>query len=339
MNPHPLISIIIPVYNGEKYIAECLESIRKQEFSDYEVIVINDGSTDESRRICEEIAQSEKRLKVCSIENQGVSHARNLGIQYAKAPWILFLDGDDYLAGQCLEAFVQLLKDGSDCIYGDYLRGSAGESVQKSAQVKAEDVLRMTLDPVNQNLLPAFYQLKSSTLNSACGKLYAKEILTAYGIAFDEKLKLSEDFFFNVNYLRRVQKVTLSNLPVFVYRENEASASSNFKEEHLENRLYLFERLRELCPESDVFVLSTLLELVCRIEKYTQAEKKKRLEKEVTAFLENYRTSMDLKGKALSIGRWKNKVFCCCGQLFLKGIYAPAFLILNLYVKVAKGKI
>lgn len=339
MKRQPLISIIIPVYNAEKYMEACLSSILEQEFSDYEVIAVNDGSTDGSLQICESFSRKDERVKVCSTENQGVSHARNLGIRMASSPWLLFLDSDDYLAGQCLALFAGLLREDSECIYGDYVRGADFKGTFEAAEAEAADVLSMTLDPVNHDLLPAFYVPKSSTFNSACGKLYAKRIIEEYEIYFDEKLRLSEDLFFNVQYLQRIRKVTLTDLPVFVYRENEASVSSHFKEAHVQNRIYLFQRLKTIVPDPDVLILSTFLDLICRMEKYTSGSGRKRLEKMTADYFEENRNSISVKGKDLSVGKWKNQVFRCCGYLFLKGRYSLGFGILNLYVKVAKGKI
>ena len=93
----PKVSIIVPLFNKSKYIAATLESILQQKFDDYEVIIINDGSTDESPQIVEEYAEKDHRICLINIPNGGVSNARNVGLKYARGEWIQFLDGDDLI--------------------------------------------------------------------------------------------------------------------------------------------------------------------------------------------------------------------------------------------------
>lgn len=93
----PLISIIVPVFNKENYLRECLDSILNQDYQNFELIVINDGSTDSSKIICEEYAAKTDKIILVHKENGGVSSARNIGLQKAKGEWITFVDGDDYI--------------------------------------------------------------------------------------------------------------------------------------------------------------------------------------------------------------------------------------------------
>ena len=99
---NPLISIIIPVYNREKYIEECLNSILSQTFNDYEILLIDDGSNDNTGIICDKYAEENKKIKVFHKKNGGVSSARNLGLRCAKGKWIIFVDSDDVLAKESL---------------------------------------------------------------------------------------------------------------------------------------------------------------------------------------------------------------------------------------------
>ena len=101
----PTLSIIVPVYNAEKYIDQCIESVLTQSFTDFELILVNDGSTDSSLERCY-AWDSDERVKVFFTENRGVSHARNYGLKNAIGKWILFLDSDDYLVKDSLEALI-----------------------------------------------------------------------------------------------------------------------------------------------------------------------------------------------------------------------------------------
>src|SRR5690554_2831077 len=116
----PLISIIVPVFNKENYLRECLDSIINQDYQNFELIVVNDGSTDGSKIICEEYAAKTDKIILVHKENGGVSSARNIGLQKAKGEWITFVDGDDYISKNYLN--VVLDKEDSDFLIVDINR-------------------------------------------------------------------------------------------------------------------------------------------------------------------------------------------------------------------------
>ena len=108
---HPLLSVIVPVYNTERYLTTCLESILDQIYSNIEVIVVDDGSTDESGKICDEIAKRDSRVTVIHKDNAGLSSARNIGIQVASGKYIAFVDSDDFLDRNCYKKISICLKN------------------------------------------------------------------------------------------------------------------------------------------------------------------------------------------------------------------------------------
>lgn len=116
MSNTPLISIIVPIYNVEKYLRQCLDSILVQTFEDWECILVDDGSPDSSGSICDEYAQKDPRFRVVHKENGGVSSARNVGLSYVKGEWIFFSDSDDYLAPDCLKILINDVSDDMDII-------------------------------------------------------------------------------------------------------------------------------------------------------------------------------------------------------------------------------
>lgn len=105
---NPKISVIVPVYNVEKYLRKCVDSILSQTFTDFELLLIDDGSKDHSGEICDEYALQDDRVKVFHKENGGVSSARNLGIDVAKGEWITFVDADDYIAENLLQSLCNI---------------------------------------------------------------------------------------------------------------------------------------------------------------------------------------------------------------------------------------
>ena len=331
----PLISIIIPVYNAEKYIRECLESVISQDFQDYEVLVVNDGSKDGSLKICEEFSEKNKKIKIYSTENKGVSHARNYGMKQASGKWLMFLDSDDYLIEGCLKRLeAQTFQDVQE-ICGNYLTKGSKQLQVKSALVKPEELITMILDPVNHQTLPDFYHLECATLLGVWGKLFLREIVERLELRFDEKLKLSEDMIFHIQYLKNIENVLLLNDSIFYYRENETSVTKNFKAEYIENRRYLFEQLKAHQIFDAVFATSTMLQLNVEMESAASGAQRAALEKEFESFWKNEKDMLAAaKGKRLSAGKWQNIAYQVSSTLLQWDRYKIAFLFLRIYGKI-----
>ena len=135
----PKISIIIPVYNAEQYLEECLLSISQQTFTDFEILAINDGSTDRSLEILKKYQEKEPRLKVFSQVNKGVSAARNLGLDNAKGDYITFVDADDWLHPETIEKYIEIAeKENSDIVISQFLTKKSSEK-QASSCIKSFD--------------------------------------------------------------------------------------------------------------------------------------------------------------------------------------------------------
>lgn len=109
---NPIISIIVPVYNGDKYLSRCVDSILNQTFQDWELLLVDDGSTDKSGEICDEYAIKDKRIKAFHKKNGGVSSARNYGIKHIEGEWIMFCDADDELMAFCLKKLISFIQEG-----------------------------------------------------------------------------------------------------------------------------------------------------------------------------------------------------------------------------------
>ena len=111
MNIFPLISIIVPVYKAEKYLHKCVDSLLEQTFTDFEILLVDDGSPDKSGEICDEYAEKDSRIRVFHKENGGVSSARNLALDNAKGEFVMFLDSDDWLDNVCLDVCINTIND------------------------------------------------------------------------------------------------------------------------------------------------------------------------------------------------------------------------------------
>ncbi len=194
-----LISIIVPVYNAEAYLSTCVDSIIHQTHQEFELILINDGSTDNSKTICDNYQKKDNRIKVFHIDNQGVSHARNVGLSYAQGEFITFIDCDDYVDPDYLESYIQHKE--YDCVVGGHL---TFPSIRK---VFHNDFVFNTSDSNNglNNYVPR--------LDGSCwGKLYHHSIIQEHHIRFNEGMRFSEDTDFCLHYLRYAHTIkTITN--------------------------------------------------------------------------------------------------------------------------------
>lgn len=184
MNKSPQISIIIPIYNSEKYLSRCIESILNQKYNNYEIILINDGSKDSSGTIGDQYAQKYSNIKIIHQENKGVSCARNIGLKYAIGQYICFIDSDDWIDQKYLSNF-QFESD--FCIQG-YITHHNHE-------------IEISYKPLilNKNVGPEL--IKRGIQTAPWGKLFKREIIEKYHIIFPENISYGEDSVFIYRYL------------------------------------------------------------------------------------------------------------------------------------------
>ena len=204
----PKISIIVPVYNAEKYLHRCIDSILTQTFSDFELLLIDDGSTDKSGQLCNEYASKDNRVKVFHKQNGGVSSARNLGLDNAKGEWIAFVDSDDsvmntYLSELISSNDVDLVVSGVRFINGNT------SLLPPVALINIKE---------NQGLLDE--QLCYSYFRTPWSKLFKNRIIQLYSLRFSSFLRIGEDTDFVLRYLYEIK--TLEFIPVSSYCYNDS---------------------------------------------------------------------------------------------------------------------
>ncbi len=205
----PVISVIVPVFNAEKYLRECVESVISQLFSEWELLLIDDGSTDGSGAVCDEYAEKDKRIHVFHKENGGVSSARNLGLDNTQGEWIAFLDADDYFTKGALEALCnKATATGADVVIGTMLHLDNGQLLYRN------DMPSGRSDKVLQSL----------TRFSSCGCLFKTQIINDHSLRFIEGLAYSEDRNYMIEYAIHCKTSEIVEVPVYIYRMNEASA-------------------------------------------------------------------------------------------------------------------
>ena len=222
---NPLISIIVPVYNVEKYLRQCLDSIIAQTFADWECILVDDGSKDKSGSICDEYAQKDNRFKVIHKLNGGVSSARNLGIEEAKGKWLYFCDADDTLLPKALEILLDGEKENCQFVMAGFNKFLSDGSLKESysgeikRKISVDDAIKELYTPTNLSYQGYLW----------C-KLFLSEIVSDYNIRFDEKIFFNEDRLFIMQYLCQMEaSVYYTTMPVYNYVERLSGAMASLK--------------------------------------------------------------------------------------------------------------
>lgn len=214
----PIISIIIPVYNVEHYIYKCLESIRSQTYKNIEIIIINDGSTDNSLSICQKFAQNDYRYILINQKNSGASHARNVGIELAQGKYICFVDADDWIEENYIEEIAKNIKSDIDIIFWGYTIDSPlGSYVHNLSEGLFEG--KASIDTIYQ--MKRKYEYGFTV--TCCLK---REIIIQNNIRFPENISLHEDIVFINKYCRYVQRLYILDLTGYHYMKFSASSLS-----------------------------------------------------------------------------------------------------------------
>lgn len=213
------VSVIVPIYNVEKYLKYSIGGILKQSYKNLEIILVNDGSQDNSLAICEEYSKIDNRIKIISVENGGQGKARNIGLQHSTSDWILFLDADDYYDNNAVEYLVELAERyGSDLVVTplrvvrDHIQGGNASSI------KNEKILNLNKDRLIEEMY--YGRLLGAT---PCGKLYKREILEKW--PFPDQL--FEDLAIAYKHLMSAKKVVVSNQYYYNYYQRVGSTTKS----------------------------------------------------------------------------------------------------------------
>lgn len=204
-------SIIVPVYNVERYLDECLQSIQVQYYKDYEVLLINDGSTDKSGVICDRYAERDNRFQVFHQENKGVSAARNVGIENAKGEWLCFIDSDDLIEPTYLHKFSENISADADMVIQGIKR--IGKVNDVLCSFKNEDKITKEAFFDHYKIWPHYF--------SPCNKAFRITIIRKYNLKFNESIHYGEDTIFNLDYATHANGLfTLLPDINYIYRFN-----------------------------------------------------------------------------------------------------------------------
>lgn len=256
----PAISIIVPIYNMEAYLARCLDSLMKQTLNNIEIIAVNDGSTDNSLGILEKYAGKDKRIKIINQPNSGVSAARNKGIQKAVGKFIGFVDPDDWVDRNMYESLLaQAMENNAEVVMCSYLREFGTHSKAKVFDVPErviytggevnEKVVRRLIGPLKE-------EVRNPELLDAWGtvwsKLYRADLVKTNGVLFTDLqiIGTNEDSLFNIQVLYHANTFVFINEPYYHYwRVNAASVTSGYKPNLMEQWLNLYRLIEQFLEE------------------------------------------------------------------------------------------
>lgn len=235
-------SIIIPAYNTVQYLPACIDSLIAQSCRDFEIVLVDDASTDGTGVLADRLAAKDTRMRVLHIPHSGVSAARNAGLKVAAGEYVLFLDSDDRLAADALERIQAKLRDRPDLLWFGFLYQMEDGSVregQKLHDTGYASASEAVVDWIQKNMLPV----------SASNKVFHFPVIKQFGIAFREAYSFGEDRLFNLDYLKHCGQVATSSDNLYVYIVRDGSASHRFVPEMLAVMLALHEeRLSALLP-------------------------------------------------------------------------------------------
>jgi glycosyltransferase involved in cell wall biosynthesis len=212
-----MISIIVPVFNTAKYFSECIESILAQTYEDFEVLLIDDGSTDNSGHLCDIYAEKDARVRVFHKRNAGVSRARNDGLDQAKGEWVIFVDSDDWLQSDYLEAFMKTKKLTRETLLFQGFKRSLDGVITKTISFIPDISETAGLSQIIQNDLLTRWE--------SCGKLYNLDVIRKLKLKFEPRFSLGEDAVFFYKYLSGVSRLSALENSGYIYRDTQSSLS------------------------------------------------------------------------------------------------------------------
>ena len=322
------ISIIIPVYNGSKFISRCLDSILNQTYKNTEVILINDGSTDNSLEIIKEYSNKYKNIKYIDQKNQGASIARNKGIEESKGKYLVFIDIDDYIESDYLEKLCSSIKN-KDMVVSGYNRVVGSKTIFSK--------------------IPKNTYWSAFKYTATWGKIYNAEFIKKNNIKFLDDVKIGEDLFFNITVINKTNKIGILEYAGYNYYDNEESLTNTINKtakKRNQQMLHLLNSIDEIFKETKidkkyiyffylktiVFYLLTQRGLLSNKEYYNEYKK-------YFNFLEEYKNKYKLKEKMIFMKGEEFKVNLICNLLIVFRKIKLDKLFLNLINNLKIGRV
>lgn len=230
-----LISLVFPVYNVEKYLDRCMKSVLNQSYTNIEIILVDDGATDDSGNLCDQFAKEDARVRVIHQKNKGLPGARNSGLKVAQGVYVGFIDPDDEIEIDMVRDFVQVAQQHQPDIICSNITQYAKGNV-KSSTLRNNLPYGKMLGPseIKTHLLQPYYGGYLGIIPSACTKMYNVAFLNKNNLLFDESLKRAEDYWFNLFAFKKAQSVYAIDKSYYHYYSNAGSVIRSLREDQFE---------------------------------------------------------------------------------------------------------
>lgn len=227
-NRQQRVSIIVPVYNGEQYISRCINSISNQDYDNLQIIVVDDGSTDNTLAVLQKI--HDDRIQIFSISNGGVSSARNFGLSKATGDYVMFADADDWLNPNVIDALVSAEQScGYDMILGNYSRNTEFSKMKITDRISFKE---LTKDEAYRQIINPY-----GFYGSVWAKVFKMDIIKSNNLLFDKNISVGEDLLFVYQYLNLIKTVGYSDAELYNYCFNNHSVLHTLDEQKIDQRL------------------------------------------------------------------------------------------------------
>lgn len=245
----PLVSIIVPVYNGEKVIERCIRSLVGQTYEKIEIIVLNDGSKDHTMQILNKYEKLDSRVRVIDKTNSGVSDTRNQGLQLAKGDYVQFVDSDDWLTNNATQQLVEGMQQNCEMVICDYNRVVDNNIIVKG-HIPEEGAISRTEFALYMMKAPANYYY-----GVLWNKMFRMDIIRKYELDFPQEIDWCEDLRFNLEYLQYVKQVYVLQKPLYYYVLTRGSLAQSRTDliDNLRIRNFLFEQYKALYESLDLY--------------------------------------------------------------------------------------
>ena len=237
------ITVIVPVYNAEPYLHRCLDSLVAQTYADFEAIIVDDGSMDGSREVCDEYAAKEPRFVVLHKVNGGVSTARNAGLDRAHGDYIMFVDADDWIEPDALDLAAKVIRHRQvDAVCMGFVENhDAAERESYHEVIEGGTQVRRWICEIMAGQAAA--STHGVNLYAPWAKLYKKDVIESHHLRFDKELKVAQDFWFNLCYFIRCRSIVVDNTVVYHYFQSNGSLVRNCSDVRLRDGVVFMERI------------------------------------------------------------------------------------------------
>lgn len=346
-----LVSIIVPVYKAEDYLDECVNSVLNQTYKNIELLLIDDGSPDNSGKLCDEIAERDERVKVFHKENGGTHTARNLGIEKSSGTYLMFMDPDDWLDIDTVENLVnKIQQDDLDVIRFNFIKEFGNYSKKKENTFLQEKIYRNRecKEICRQSVGLIFQELKHpenlNFLASVCFNIYKKSRIVENNLSFYSIRELGtfSDGLFNIEFYMHCDSFLFIDRGFYHYRKtNVGSATSNYRESFLEKQNFLFSKIQDLIENSDIENIALacknriaigVMELCLNVLKSKHSFSNRY--KEIKEILQNKTQKEALQRFDISYFPLKWKIYYC----FIKTHFTPGVYMMTYAIKKLKNR-